>query len=324
VWRRSDGKLLAATAHVAVGAFCHRVAIAVSSCLQSFLVSKYDDPVMAHFQVPNTTYRPEFKALKFRHCLLIELYGGTGQSGAAEKLDVSIKDSSVAKHTELAWNKADHRLFRLEGRKLGKAIMEARAGTTETSPLFCSLEITVEVAQHEFISRLVDGVKLASVRSQNFPVSVMIAQACIESGFQGAQLAPAKRALSRVVVHNTLFGITKPDTPEWSWFSKCKTISSPTVAVAGGPVVSDKFCRASSLQEAVEIYLQLIKENPRTPKLNASTSLPHSSWSEKELTMIAGLMHSELNFGMGVPDYGSDVMNMIKSRNLTVFDYPEL
>jgi hypothetical protein len=40
--------------------------------------------------------------------------------------------------------------------------------------------------------------------------------------------------------------------------------------------------------------------------------------------MIAGLMHSELNFGMGVPDYGSDVMNMIKSRNLTVFDYPEL
>jgi hypothetical protein len=61
---------------------------------------------MAHFQVPNTTYRPEFKALKFRHCLLIELYGGTGQSGTAEKLDVSIKDSSVAKHTELAWNKA--------------------------------------------------------------------------------------------------------------------------------------------------------------------------------------------------------------------------
>ena len=83
------------------------------------------------------------------------------------------------------------------------------------------------------------------------------------------------------------FGITKPDTPAWSWFSKCKTISSPTVAVAGGPVVTDTFCRASSFQEAVEIYLQLIKENPRASKLHASTSLPHNSWSEKELTMIA-------------------------------------
>ena len=120
------------------------------------------------------------------------------------------------------------------------------------------------------------------------------------------------------------FGITKPDTPAWSWFSKCKTISSPTVAVAGGPVVTDTFCRASSFQEAVEIYLQLIKENPRASKLHASTSLPHNSWSEKELTMIAELLHSELNFGMGVPNYGSDVMKMIGSRKLTVFDYPEL
>jgi hypothetical protein len=293
-------------------------------CLRCLFPSSYNDFVMAHFQLPNTTYRPEFKALKFRHCSLIELYGGTGQSGTAEKLDVSIKDSSVIKHTELAWDKENHRLFRLEGRKRGKAIMEARAGTAESSPLFCSLEMTVEEAQHEFISRLVDSVKLASVRSQNFPVSVMIAQACIESGFQGARLVPAKRALSRVVVHNTLFGITKPDTPAWSWFSKCKTISSPTVAVAGGPVVTDTFCRASSFQEAVEIYLQLIKENPRASKLHASTSLPHNSWSEKELTMIAELMHSELNFGMGVPNYGSDVMKMIGSRKLTVFDYPEL
>ena len=94
--------------------------------------------------------------------------------------------------------------------------------------------------------------------------------------------------------------------------------------MAGGPIVTDTFCRASSFQEAVEIYLQLIKENPRASKLHASTSLPHNSWSEKELTMIAELMHSELNFGMGVPNYGSDVMKMIGSRKLTVFDYPEL
>lgn len=51
----------------------------------------------------------------------------------AEKLDVSIKDSSVIKHTELAWDKENHRLFRLEGRKRGKAIMEARAGTVADS-----------------------------------------------------------------------------------------------------------------------------------------------------------------------------------------------
>ena len=118
-----------------------------------------------------------------------------------------------------------------------------------------------------------------------------------------------------------LFGITKPDTPAWSWFSKCKTILRrrqwPWPA---GRSSRDTFCRASSFQEAVEIYLQLIKENPRA--LRNSTHRPRYRTArgvEKELTMIAELMHSELNFGMGVPNYGSDVMKMIGSRKLTVF-----
>ena len=50
----------------------------------------------------------------------------------------------------------------------------------------------------------------------------------------------------------------------------------------------------------------------------------HQAGIQGALTMIAELMHSELNFGVGVPNYGSDVMNMIGSRKLTVFDYPEL
>jgi hypothetical protein len=54
-------------------------------CLQCLFPSSFNDFAMAHFQLPNTTYRPEFKALKFRHCSLIELYGGTGQSGTGRK-----------------------------------------------------------------------------------------------------------------------------------------------------------------------------------------------------------------------------------------------
>ena len=49
-------------------------------CLQCLSPSSFNDFAMAHFQLPNTTYRPEFKALKFRHCSLVRDHK-TGYAG---------------------------------------------------------------------------------------------------------------------------------------------------------------------------------------------------------------------------------------------------
>ena len=66
-----------------------------------------------------------------------------------------------------------------------------------------------------------------------------------------------------------------------------------------------------------------MKENPSAPRIEAMTSAPRYSWSDGDLRALADLMHGELNFAMGNPGYESDVVNVIRTNALKIYDPPE-
>ena len=201
--------------------------------------------------------------------------------------------------------------------------MTARVSKDPASTLYCDLQLEVAQAQEDFAIKFASEIDLSSFRLTGIAPSVMLGQACIESSFGGRD--PKSRTInpkSRVVVSNTIFGITKPP-GKFAWFTKCKTIVSTTEAVAGQGIVQDYFCVAGGYQEALDVYTQYVKENPSAPRISAMTSKPRYAWSDGDLLTLANLMHSELNFGVGVPNYGSDVMSVIRTNALKIYDPPE-
>lgn len=282
---------------------------------------------MADFRLPGSGFSSSFKSLKVRGGALVALWGGAGGSDPVGPLHVDVVQSTVCVAiTELKSDSASDqniRLFRVVGLQRGSATLTARVNKDPASTLYCDLKLEVTQPQEDFVIRFVSKIDLATFRLAGIAPSVMLGQACIESSFGGRDPKTQKvNPKSRVVVSNTIFGITKPP-GKLPWFSKCKTIVSPTQAVAGEGVVQDYFCVAGGYQEALDVYTQYVKENPSAPRVKTMTSAPRDTWSDADLLTLANLMHSELNFAMGNPGYGSDVMNVIRTNTLKIYDPPE-
>jgi len=282
---------------------------------------------MADFRLPGSGFSSSFKSLKVRGGALVTLWGGAGGSDPIGPLYVDLVQSTVCVATkELKSDPASDqnlRLFRVVGLKRGSAILTARVNKDPASTLYCDLKLEVTQPQEDFVIRFVSKIDLNAFQLTGIAPSVMLGQACIESSFGGRD--PKTQTVnpkSRVVVSNTIFGITKPP-GKFPWFTKCKTIVSPTQAVAGAAVIPDYFCVAGDYQEALDIYTQYVKDNPSAPRIKTITSVPRHTWSDGDLRTLANLMHSELNFAMGNSGYGSDVMSVIQTNALKIYDPPE-
>lgn len=184
--------------------------------------------------------------------------------------------------------------------------------------------ITVEVvdsAELMFIQNLY--MEAANVALEfKLPISIMLAQACLESGY-----GKNPRALA----HNTLYGITKRSElskgKERDWYPTCKKIiPSPTqvereveengVKKKKLVVVSDRFCGASSYKEAVRIWGEYVTKHPHT---NASL-FRDPPWDDTYRKALGELM-KRLGFGTKLlGDYTQDMMKIIDTYNLRQYD----
>jgi hypothetical protein len=282
---------------------------------------------MADFRLPGAGYSSSFKRLKVSGGALIALWGGAGTPDPVGDLYVDVvQNATCVAVKELKPDPASPQnigLFRIVGLQRGSAQLTARVNKDSASTLYCDLALEVAQAQEDFAIKFASKIDLTAFRLTGIAPSVMLGQACIESSFGGRDSKTRTiNPKSRVVVSNTIFGITKPP-GKFAWFTKCKTIVSTTEAVAGKGIVQDYFCVAGDYQEALDVYTQYVKENPSAPRINAMTSKPRYAWNDGDLLTLANLMHSELNFGMGVPSYGSDVMSVIRTNALKIYDPPE-
>lgn len=167
-----------------------------------------------------------------------------------------------------------------------------------------------------FISRLAyEGNDVAN--RYKLPISMMIAQACLESDYGRSSHAAA---------HNILYGITKRSElskgKEPDWYPACTTIvQKPTVVERNGELVTvmDLFCSAASYREAVEIWAQYVTKHPHSKSI--TSLLKSGEWSEAELQTLADHM-PKINFGSPKTrkTYGAEIMRIIKEHNLTRFD----
>jgi hypothetical protein len=258
---------------------------------------------------------------------LVTLWGGAGGSDPVAPLYVDVvQNTARVAIKELKPDSASDqnlRLFRVVGLQRGSALLTARVNKDPPSTLYCDLTLEVSQPQEDFVIRFVSKIDLTAFRLTGIAPSVMLGQACLESSFGGRDnKTRSVNPKSRVVVFNTIFGITKLP-GKLPWFTKCKTIVSSTEAIAGEGIVTDFFCIAGDYQEALDVYIQYVKENPGARRIKAMTSTPRDTWSDGDLLTLANLMHSELNFGMGNSDYGSDVMDIIRTNALKIYDPPE-
>jgi hypothetical protein len=275
---------------------------------------------MANFCEPPSTATVNDVWLQTGEKIDLGLWGG---GKGSEVLVVSIEDATLlamsSKPTapDALWISR----FTLTALRPGSTTLRARdsAGTTWTS-----LQVTVpDVPQEFFIKKLVaEGGDVA--RQYKLPLSIMVAQACLES---------ANGASGHARNHNILFGIAKrvelSKGQEPDWYPACKKeniVLAPTKVVRKGPdgkdqevVVNDRFCGASSYKEAVEIWAQYVTEHP------ASQSSAHlfkdGPWTDDELAQIAALL-PRLNFGNNKTraTYGQDVMRIVDQLKLRRFD----
>jgi Mannosyl-glycoprotein endo-beta-N-acetylglucosaminidase len=166
--------------------------------------------------------------------------------------------------------------------------------------------------QEAFFNKLAeDGGDTA--RKYKLPVSIMIAQACEESGYGQHQYAKS---------YNILYGITKRQAlsqgKEPDWYPACKKIVKlSTQPEAGAATQPDLFCSASSYQEAVEIWAQYVTKHPHNKRV--AHLYNGGPWTEKQLTAIADGMTSMV-FGKGSPNYGQELMKIVTANKLTQFD----
>jgi hypothetical protein len=158
----------------------------------------------------------------------------------------------------------------------------------------------------------------------NLPPSIMIAQACLESGF--GQNPRAKE-------HFTLFGITKREAlslgKERDWYPSCNSIVlSPTEVerevVENGVKrkklikVYDRFCNDITYQGAVTIWAEYVTRHPHADK-KLFTRPP---WSEGHLILIGNYM-SRIGFGSKLlGNYAHKLLTIIKTHDLTQYDPP--
>ena len=214
---------------------------------------------------------------------------------------VSVADSTGPTGTR-AWS--------VTGNTAGSATLEAKY----QDQVLDSVTVTVvDTPEQAFIASMA-AAGAAIARKYKLPVSLMIAQACLESGFGKKPHALA---------HNVLYGITKrkelSQKHEPDWYPACQTVALlPTVAVKGQDPVPDRFCSAFSLQEAVEIWGQYVSKHPHSKSI--ASLLTGGPWSDETLTALANHMHTALRFGAGVDNYGAEVMRVIKQFTLTKYD----
>jgi hypothetical protein len=248
---------------------------------------------MADFRLPGTGYSASFKTLKVNGGALVTLRGGAGPPDPIGPLFADLVQSTAwATVRELQPDPASPqniRLFRIVGLQRGSAQLTARVNKDPASALYCGLRLELAQAQEDFAIKFASKINLSAFRLTGIAPSVMLGQASIESSLGGRD--PKTRTFnpkSRVVVSNTIFGITKPP-GKFAWFTMCKTI---------------------------------VSTNPNAPRISAMTSKPRYAWNDGDLLTLANLIHSELIFGMGVPSYGSDVMNVIRTDALKISTLP--
>lgn len=152
------------------------------------------------------------------------------------------------------------------------------------------------MTNQEFISKIAPLVK-AENKKRNNPLfsSVVIAQACLETGYGKSQL---------MMTANAIFGIKATST--WTG----KVYSSKTKEVYNGnPVyIRDKFRAYNSLEDSIADYFNLITTSTRYRK---------AVTSESPRACIEAIK----NGGYATdPDYVKLVMNIIEAYGLTRYD----
>src|SRR5262245_60936016 len=91
-----------------------------------------------------------------------------------------------------------------------------------------------------------------------------------------------------------------------------------TVAIAGHKPVMDRFCSASSYEDAVEIWAQYVTQHPHSKSV--ANLLKGPPWARGEIQTLANHMSTSLGFGVGYANYGQEVLNLIDECNLTRYD----
>jgi hypothetical protein len=236
----------------------------------------------------------------------------------SEELEVTANPSigivTVTKSSEPIKNTI--RIWEIKGIVPGTTKLEAKT----RGEVWDSITVNVvDNAQVMFIQNLF--VEAADIALKfKLPISIMIAQACLESDFGRNP---------RARTNNTLYGITKRSElsqgKERDWYPTCRTIIlSPTLVdekidgVKTGKLklVNDRFCGAVSFREAVQIWGEYVTHHPRTKK-NLFIDPP---WSDAHLRAIGELMKG-IGFGSKVVgDYTHELMRIIDNHKLRQFD----
>lgn len=265
---------------------------------------------MADFRRPTDLNDPHLKQISvlMGKTETIDLWGG-------DDLQVFLTDTNIASVTEQKVKIGPHRRrFTIQAKVNGETTLEARAGGRAGNLFVTPLRIKIPTApaMTDFIANLLAaGTPIA--RKYKLPPSIMIGQAMLESANGTSNLA---------LLDNILYGITKRSElskgQEFDWYPACKTIvMRKTIAKHGESAVSDRFCAATTFEEAVEIWAQYVTKHPHSKK--HESVFKDGPWSEADLQAIADLM-PKLMFGNGHKSYPGELMKIIKEHDLTRFD----
>jgi uncharacterized FlgJ-related protein len=265
---------------------------------------------MADFRRPTDLNDPQLKqiAVLMGKEEMIDLWGGSG-------LEVFLTDTNIATVAEQNVKLGpQRRRFVIKAKVNGETTLEARVGGRAGNLFVTPLKIRVPTApsKSDFIAKLVAaGTPIA--RKYKLPLSVMIGQAMLES---------ANGASSLALLDNILYGITKRSElskgQEHDWYPACKTIvMRKTIAKEGEGAVPDRFCAATTFEEAVEIWAQYVTKHPHSKKHQAA--FKDGPWSQADVQAVADLMPG-LMFGNGNKAYPGDLMKVIQENDLMRFD----
>lgn len=233
------------------------------------------------------------------------------------ELEVTANPSGIVTVTKSSEQIKDNiRIWEIKGIIPATAKLEAKT----RGAVWDSITVkVVDSAEVMFIQNLF--VEAADIALKfKLPISIMIAQACLESDFGKHPRAKA---------NNTLYGITKRSElsqgKERDWYPTCRTIiPSPTLVdeiIDGKKTgklkrVMDRFCGAVSYREAVQIWGEYVTEHPHTRK----SLFIDPPWSDAHLRAIGKLM-KDIGFGSTVlGDYTHKLMSIIDEHNLRQFD----
>ncbi|HEY2012234.1 MAG TPA: glucosaminidase domain-containing protein [Bryobacteraceae bacterium] len=281
---------------------------------------------MAEFRLPNSPPDTSIDKVELlvNENTKVDLWGDGPEPDYA-LLTPSLDDTSIASFKELKRPGAPHlRQFELHAKLAGTTNFVASTADGKPWAKLVVWVPTPEGAHLAFIVALAaEGAAMA--RKYQLPVSLMIAQACLESAYG---TSPHAR-------YGILFGITKRSElskhKEPDWYPRCQTIAFlPTevereVEKDGKKVktlvrVTDRFCFAGSYEQAVEIWCQYVTRYPTPTGKTITNMLGQAPWTETDLRRLAAHMFS-IGFGSNLlGSYPDQVMSVINKYKLIQYD----